>query len=208
MQAPIAATATPDNTTGKFVDAEHFVVEETIETAIVTYNRACTRLLNPPVWQQLTPGIDVTFKIAAQGKEAAHKLAEEGDYFMIDIPGPGPAAGQGYDWVKVETIEENTVPDTDDSLAMRLRAAANPNNPGEGVAHFFNQEATSTFIIKRKGTKVTFSYHGRNEISNTGEVKLVDKIRNGVVALGAESGLSEVYWSKLVKGMLQKELGG
>ena len=55
---------------------------------------------------------------------------------------------------------------------------------------------------------MTFSYHGRNEVPNTSAVKVLDKLRNAVVALGAQAGLSEVFWKKLARGMLQKEIGG
>lgn len=35
-----------------------------------------------------------------------------------------------------------------------------------------------------------------------------DKIRNAVVAAGAILGLSEIQWKSLLKGFLQKEIGG
>lgn len=208
MKEAIKAPATPAHTKGKFVDTEHAVEEPTLEEAIVTYNRACARMLNPPVWEQLTAGKNVSFKLATENEDEVQRLAKEGDYFKIDLPGPGSASGQGYDWVKVETIEENTSPEADDSLAMRLRACSNPHTEEEGIAHFFQEDATSTFIVRRKDKKVSFSYHGRNEVSNTAEVPVLDKMRNAVVALGAEAGLSDVFWSALVKAMLQKEIGG
>jgi len=208
MTEAIIAPATPAQQKGKFVDEEHFEEEATIEEAIVTYNRACARMLNPPVWEQLTGGKNVSFKLATTSQDEVQRLAQVDDYFKIDLPGPGSATGEGYDWVKVETVEENTATDAEDSLAMRLRACSNPHNPAEGVAHFFNEDATSTFIVRRKGLRVSFSYHGRNEVSNTSEVPVLDKMRNAVVALGAEAGLSAVFWSGLVKAMLQKEIGG
>ncbi len=208
MKEAIIAPATPAHTKGKFVDTAYAVEEPTLEEAIVTYNRACARMLNPPVWEQLTGGKNVSFKLATENEDEVQRLAKEGDYFKIDLPGPGSASGQGYDWVKVETIEENTAPDADDSLAMRLRACSNPHTEEESVAHFFQEDATSTFIVRRKDKKVSFSYHGRNEVSNTTEVPVLDKMRNAVVALGAEAGLSDVFWSALVKAMLQKEIGG
>ena len=137
MKEAIKAPATPAHTKGKFVDAEHAVEEPTLEEAIVTYNRACARMLNPPVWEQLTAGKNVSFKLATENEDEVQRLAKEGDYFKIDLPGPGSASGQGYDWVIVEPIEENTSPEADDSLAMRLRACSNPHTEAESVAHFF-----------------------------------------------------------------------
>lgn len=208
MKEAIHAPATPANEKGKFVDTKHTVEERSIEDAIVTYNRACARLLNPPVWEQLTGGRQVTFTLATSTQDEVQRLAEVDDYLKIDVPGPGSATGEGYDWVKVEAIEENTATDADDSLAMRLRACSNPHTPEEDIAHFFNGDATSTFIVRRKENRVSFSYHGRNEVSNTTEVATLDKVRNAVVALGAEVGLSDIFWASLVKAMLQKEIGG
>lgn len=208
MVNPQKAEATPENKTGKFVDETNFVTEQSTEEAIATYNRACARLLNPPLWQQLTPGITATFKISIPGNKDPRRLLLVNDFLKIDIPGPGPAAGNGHDWVKVETIEENSVPGMDDSLAMRLRACSNPNTEDEAIAHFFDAEATSTFIVQRKENTVTVSYHGRNEVPNTSNVALIDKVRNTVVALGAKAGFSELFWKALVKGLLQKEIGG
>jgi len=207
MDNPQKAEAIPENKTGKFVDESHFVTEHSTEEAIVTYNRSCARLLNPPLWQQLTPGITTSFKISTPDNSDPRRLLLVNDYLMIDIPGPGPAAGNGYDWVKVETIEENSVPGVDDSMAMRLRACSNPNTEDEAIAHFFDAEATSTFIIQRKENTVTVSYHGRNEVPNTSNVALADKLRNTMVALGAKVGFSEIFWKALVKGLLQKEIG-
>ncbi len=208
MKEAIIAPATPAQQSGKFVDASYVVEETGLDEALVTYNRACARMLNPPVWEQLTPGKNVSFKLATSTQDDVPRLARAGDYFKIDLPGPGSLSGQGYDWVKVETIEENTAPDADDSLAMRLRACSNPHSAADGIAHFFNEDATSTFIARRKGNQVSFSYHGRNEVSNSSEVPVVDKVRNTVVAIGAKAGLSALFWTGLVKAMLQKEIGG
>ena len=208
MKEAIHAPATPLQQTGKFLDTAHFVEEATVQDAIETYNRACSRMLNPPVWEELTAGMNVSFRLANISGKEVKRLAAVNDYFKINLPGPGSPSGEGHDWVKVETIEENTAPDADDSLAMRLRACSNPGSNAEAVAHFFNGEATSTFIVSRKGKRVSFSYHGRNETANTDDVPVLDTMRNAVIALGARAGLSDVFWNALVKAMLQKEIGG
>ena len=57
--------------------------------------------------------------INQQGNET-NRLAKVGDYFQINIPGPGPAAGAGYDWVEVEAIEDHANPDDEDNAACTL----------------------------------------------------------------------------------------
>lgn len=198
----------PVNETGKAVDLEESVTESSTEQAITTFKRACKRLLNPSVWHELSGAISASFKLITPDNTDVHRLARADDYFMIDIPGPGPTTGDGYDWVKVESIVENADPTGDESFGMTLKASINPDKPEQGIAHFFKEGASSSFIIKRTGNMVTASYHGRNEKPNLKEVPLPDKIRNTLVATGALAGLSELQWTALIKGLLQKEIAG
>lgn len=198
----------PENIKGKEVNMEEIILENSLEEAVGTYNRACSRLLNPPLWHQLSGLAGAVFLLQSAKGEEAHRLAHLNDYIKIDIPGPGSGAGEGFDWVKLEAMQENTLPDAEYSLGIRVRACTNPMHKEMGTAHFFKGDATSTFIIKRNGNKVTASYHGRNELPNTTDVIMTDKIRNAVVAAGAIVGLSEIQWKALLKGFLQKEIGG
>jgi hypothetical protein len=201
------APIVPAQTKGKSVDLEESVTEQNQEEADNTFNRACARLLNPPIWHQLAGTFSAEFELQNADAERAERLAGVNDYLRINIPAPGNSAGDGYDWVKVEAIEENSLPDAEASFAIRLRSSENPAHAEKGTAHFFDREATSTFIVRRKGNEVFASYHGRNEVPNTeGDIK--DKIRNTVVASGAALGLSELHWKSLLKGLLQKEIGG
>jgi hypothetical protein len=207
-EASITNPIIPANKSGKVIDLENSITENSEEEAITTFNRACKRLLNPPVWHQLSGKISASFKLETQSEGEANRLAQINDYLSIDIPGPGPVAGNGYDWVKVENIAENADPSAQQSFAMTLKASHNPDKPEEGIAHFFGEGATSVFIIKRNGHTVTSSYHGRNELPNTKKASFPDKIRNSIVAAGALAGISELQWMALIKGLLQKEIGG
>ncbi len=191
----------PKNNIGKAVDLEHRVMGN-VEDAKIIYKIARERLLNPDCWQDLAGSASAKFELILIGKK--FRAAQENDYLRINIPGPGTVAGDGYDWVKIEKIEENSISGSDKSIAMKLRASSNPNNDNTDTAHFFKKEATSTFVIKIKDTIVTSNYYGRNEVPNIENVPLIDKIRNTVVATGAAIGLSELQWNGLVKGFLQK----
>lgn len=198
----------PANTVGKALDIETSVTERTVEESITTFNRACKRLLNPPLWHQLSGSMSASFTLATPASDDAARLAQVNDYLVIDIPGPGPSAGSGYDWVQVENIAENVDPGADQSFGMKLKASPNPEKPEKGIAHFFREGATSTFIVKRMGNTVIASYHGRNELPNTKQASFPDKIRNSLIAAGALAGISELQWMALMKGLLQKEIGG
>ena len=207
-QGSVTAPMVPENKKGKALDLEHSVIENSPEEAITTFKRACKRLLNPPTWHELSGALSATFKLGPLTGPGVERLAQINDYIRIDIPGPGSVTGDGYDWVQVQNIIENPDPSAGESFGMTLKAAVNPDKPEQGIAHFFGDGATSTFIVKRNGNNVTASYHGRNEIPNTKKVDLPDKIRNSIIAGGALAGISELQWAALIKGLLEKEIGG
>jgi hypothetical protein len=70
------------------------------------------------------------------------------------------------------------------------------------VAHFFSDEATSNFIVQRRGLEVIAAVLGRNEKPNTGAEKIIDKARNTAVATGAVTAFSKLQWKSLVNGLL------
>lgn len=196
----------PPETEGKNTNLENSVVLNSKEEAMYTFKRACNRMLNPVIWHKLCGPASAEFMLAASNGEEENRLAREGDYFRIDIPGPGPSAGNGYDWVRVELIEDYANPGLDtESCGMKLRASAQPGRDEYDTAHFFRKEATSSFIICRKGNTVVASYHGRNEVPNTSTNKTTDNLRNVIISMGAFAGLSEMQWSVLIKSFLEKE---
>lgn len=199
----------PPTTTGKNVDLQETVKYATGAIAVDTFKRACKRLLNPPVWHKLSGRFSAAFFLVDNDGKVLERMAEQGDYFCIDVPGPGPSLGDGYDWVKLELIQDKR--DTlaeEESFSMRLRASNNPSKATKDTAHFFRETATSSFVISRKHNTVTVSYYGRNEQPNTSTEKTSDNVRNAMAAIGAAIGLSEIQWKTLIKAFLQDEIGG
>jgi hypothetical protein len=163
------------------------------------------RLFQPHLWHGLAGSATATFALTdAAGNERTGRPSE-GDHFRIDIPGPGPATGDGYDWVRVEAVEEQH-DEAKDCVIVRVRPATNPLNDKTDVAHFFSDEATSNFMVKREGNKVTAGVYGRNEKPNMKAEAVTDKLRNVTVGAGAISGFSKIQWKSLVTGLLKREL--
>jgi hypothetical protein len=203
------ATLIPVNTEGKQNDLRFSVTLPDHEKAVDCFKRACKRLLNPPVWHELGGFLGGEFTLISDKGGALKRLAKEGDLFQIDLPGTGPKVGGGYDWVKVDAIEDRSdEPGNEALFAMRVTPAVNPNNSDPATAHFFKAGASSTFVVQRKGNEVTASYHGRNEMPNNATNHAIDNIRNTVIAASAAVGLSEVQWSALIKALLEPEIGG
>ncbi|MEO7765900.1 MAG: hypothetical protein ABIS01_00695 [Ferruginibacter sp.] len=191
---------------GKNTDLETFLELKTVDVARETFKSAKNRMFNPPVWHQLAGTASAEFELTDREGRQVNRPAEKGDFLRIDIPGPGPSAGagDGYDWVTVTMIEENNDPALDEQYcSLQLKAAHSPEGQKNVTAHFFREDATSTFIISRKQTKITATYHGRNELPNTDTGKPMDNIRNSLVALGAFAFLSELQWKSLIKGFLE-----
>lgn len=208
METQVPAHIVPENLTGKAVDLEETVTASSPEEAANIYTRACKRLQNPPLWQQLSGGaLSASFELVEAAGNEAHRLLQLHDYLRISIPGPGTDNGDGYDWVQVKAISDNTGLDADESFGLTVAAARNPAQPQKGVAHFFKEGASSSFAVRRTGNKITASYHGRNERPNTNTGSVTDALRNTAVATGALIGLSEMQWSALIKGLLQEEIG-
>ena len=194
----------PPQVEGDESNDSHRVVCDNKADAIVLYYMARKRLLNVNSWQKLskTP-LSANFSLYDSKGNVVSRLADERDFMGIDIPGPGPVDGTGFDWVKIEkiTIKQDEEKD-EDMISMRVRPSAPPKKEDKPVAHFFSSEATSTFIIRRIGKVVTAEVHGRNERPNLEVDKERDKVRNKIVSAVAINGLADFQWKELVVGLL------
>jgi hypothetical protein len=195
----------PQQNEGAKTDILHSVTAKTRDQALAIFKRAYQRLLNVNLWHKLGGNASAEFELVPS-QEKEHSVARVGDYFKIDIPGPGSQSGDGYDWVRVEKIEDNTDADAEhESFMMQVRPSQNPESKNESTAHFLTDEATSTFIIEREKNKITASVHGRNELPNTITETFIDKIRNAVIGSTAAMGASKFQWKLLVKGLIDDD---
>lgn len=188
---------TPENEKGIQTNTETSIELADENEAKNFFEAARKRLANVNHWHETAGSATADFQLTdANGNEVSRQV-QKGDHFRISIPAPGPVTGSGYDWVQVEHIE-----DQDDCLAIQVRPSTNPLNDHEDIAHFFKDEATSTFMVKREGKKITAGVYGRNEQPNTEAENPVDKIRNVAVATGAVAGFSKLQWKSLVNGLV------
>ena len=103
------------------------------------FNLVKRRLVNINGWHQYAGKLSADFRLTDEKGDEVERDVKEGDHFKIDIPGPGPVTGDGYDWVQVEKIEDETG-DDEESLTIRVRPATNPKNERRDTAHFFSEE--------------------------------------------------------------------
>jgi hypothetical protein len=192
----------PENESGLQTNTESSKDFDDARQAKEFYQIAKNRLLHVNEWQGLAGPATAAFQLTDERGKDLERVVQENDHFKIDIPGPGPITGEGYDWVKVEAIESYEG-EAEEFTAITVRPATNPLNNKKDIAHFFNGEATSSFVVKREKNKVTAGVYGRNEKPNTNAEAATDKVRNTAVAAGAMSGFSKIQWKSLVNGFLK-----
>jgi hypothetical protein len=197
MENPI-----PSQELGSEMNAVEKATFNSSEQACEFYEVAKERLLDVNRWAEVSALPSSTFRLCDASGAEVDRRVKEGDYFKIDIPGPGTTTGEGYDWVKVEHLQEQAINGTD-IISIRVRPAANPNTPDPNTAHFFKDSATSTFQVKRIGREVFAEVHGRNEQPNTNTEHVTDNVRNTMVGTGAKVGFSFPQWKGLVAGLVK-----
>jgi hypothetical protein len=178
----------------------------TVAEAQKVFETAKTKLLNISHWGETADGPSSKFKLTDPHGNDVDRMAQTGDHFKIKIPAPGSGSGDGFDWVRIESIQ-SLADDANDVVltSIRVRPASNPNNEDKAIAHFFDPEATSTFVVKRDKTKVSAEVHGRNETPNLHAEGFFDGVRHVLVAMGAMVGFSDPQWKNLTDGLIDKK---
>lgn len=166
------------------------------------FKLARTRLLDINNWYQLDEKIAAKFTlIAPNGNKDTAGIATINHYIKIDIPGPGNPSGDGFDWVKIEEVQALEEPDLT-SVGIRVRPAAPPGKNTDTVAHFYDQQATSTFLVFKSGLQVKAIVFDRNTKINTEGDSLIDKARNLIVGAGAIAAFSKIQWKFFTEALL------
>ena len=201
----MAASQVPDQHTGAETNTAYSYDAADRESATAKYELVKERLLDIDHWQDYAGAATASFELMDDQGNPTNDRVREGFYFKIDIPGPGTKAGKGYDWVRVEGVEEQGDASSEEqSITIRVRPSDNPTTDDDDTAHFYSSEATSNFIVKREGNKITASVLGRNEKPNTGAHSVLDKTRNAAVGTTAAAGASTIQWNLLVKGLIRE----
>lgn len=193
----------PDQHTGKAIDAESSVELVNDEEAKTFFNTVKARLENVNNWHQYAGTISAEFRLVDKTGVEVRRIAQKGDYFKIDIPGPGSAGGNGYDWVQIEEVETTSTANTD-HFGFRVRPAQNPQNNKEDIAHFYSPESTSSFTVLRENNIVTVGIYDRNTKTNKDTHSMTDKIRDAVVGTAGLLSFSKIQWQHLADGLMSR----
>jgi hypothetical protein len=172
--------------------------------AEMLFRSAKEKLLQVNQWRDIAKGLSAEFRLIDASGKAIAETPQKGYYFKIDIPGPGSAAGKGYDWVQIEDIETKENGD-EESIVITVRPSSDPTSDNNETAHFYSEKSTSSFVVYRKGSTVTAAILDRNTKPNTENVELKDKLRNALVGAGGILAFSKLQWQNLTDGLLQPQ---
>ena len=198
-----SSNSIPPQREGVQADIIEMEIASDPQEAKLLFLKARERLFDIAHWGDISEGLSASFLLTDASGIRKEDFPEPGDHIRINIPGPGSEAGKGYDWVRVELVEDKRSGATDEEWSvMKVRPSEDPTNR-EGVAHFLENQATSSFVIRRKDNTVSAEVHGRNEKPNTGAKKITDKIRNALVGTAAAAGVGKIQWQNLAKGLLK-----
>jgi hypothetical protein len=191
--------AIPEQHSGNQHDAVESLECNSLEEALRCYNAAVERLKKIHAWGEIVNDMEA---VHYDNSGSLTKASPEvGNYIRTVLPGPGNPDGDGNDWVKIQEIHES--PDQGEFL-MTVKPCNNPLDPDTNIAHFYDDQASNTFIIRRQGTTVFAEVHGRNEKPNLSEASLMGKARNALVGLGGIIGLGKIHWEYFAKRLLEQ----
>ncbi len=194
----------PQQQTGNKMDAQSENIFTDENEAKSFYSKVKSRLLDINNWDKVCGTSASTFQLTLPNGTETDQF-KVGHLIKIDIPGPGTAAGDGYDWVHIEQIEASDDVDLQEWIGFTVRPCHSPIHPQMGIAHFYSDEATSTFIVGRNGKTIWAEMHGRNEVSNADTDQIFDGLRNAMVGWTAKVGLSYPQWKLLVDGLVKTD---
>ena len=191
----------PPQYTGSELDVRASITLNDETRAKQFFRLARERLLNVNNWHTVAKGISAIFRVVNANGQEMQRNVQQGDYLKIDIPGPGSKDGNGYDWVSVEEVLDESG-DNSETVAFRVRPSQNPIGDGENVAHFYDETATSSFIVVREGSEVTALVIDKNLKPNLSTHSLTDKVRGATVGTTALAVVSKIQWQNLVDGIV------
>lgn len=187
------------NATAKLkVDSRH--------EAFLLFAQAKIRLLDINNWHTICGKTGADFKLTDASGNPLHSInPQKGNLIRIKLPAPQNRQGDGSDWVEIEKFIENKDIYKDvEVFGFRVRPVKDPFDKSKNTAHFFDETATSSFLVYREARNVYVMERGRNEIPNMSG-SLLNKIRNLMISIPGMLGFSNSQWQKLVEGILYNQ---
>jgi hypothetical protein len=199
MKTNTPSKLTPPQRKGKYTVVKEKVKCASRNEAVTLFRESKKRLQDINHWYDIS-GKGGVFKMTDAEGKIIEGLPDIGNLIRIELPAPGNHSGDGYDWVRIEEIIDDSTKNKE-IYTFRVRPVTNPLERNLETSHFYTNDATSTFTVERKRNMVAAMEEGRNEVPNV-QGSFFNKLRNMVVAISAMIGLSKPQWKALLKGIL------
>ncbi len=174
-------------------DAEH---------ANLYFNELKKRLTSVSKWSKFAGGENFVFELTDFEGNLKSDPPLLNNKIRTQLPGPKNQQGFEYDWVEVVRMDEGKFRNVEFYL-LEVSPCDCPYKDGDATAHFYWENATNTFVIAKQNNIVQFSVHGRNEVPNTADQNLINKIRNFVVANTGIAAASKIQWEVFTDNLMK-----
>ena len=189
----------PINTKGSENNAAAFLVCQSQTEAFERFRSLSQNLLKINDWDVKAGKNPTEFFIYNKDKSQS---VQENDLVKIKIPAPQNKLGNGFDWVIVRKVQMIEKADLKLCL-LQMKPHSCPESSNRNIAHFYRDDASSTFILAKKEKTLQLSIHGRNEIPNTKKIGLLNSCRNFFVASGGIFGGSKMQWQDFAEEFIK-----
>ncbi len=192
----------PSQSFGGFHDTVSMFCAVSLEDAQECYSVLVARLMAVNSWETYSNKVKAGFTLLGICTGESTTDLEIGNFIRIDIPGIGNPSGGGYDWTKIVEIQKGDDADYPFFL-FTIKPCSAFGEPEQPIAHFYTEDASNTFIVRKVGTCIYAEVHGRNELENSTNGPLMDNLRNKAVAVGSKVGLGNLNWLGFTKALLR-----
>ncbi|QBO59237.1 hypothetical protein [Chryseobacterium salivictor] len=174
------------------------------ELARIHFKKVKKRFLDINFWELFAGQEKAEFSLRDENGNLILGHPQVGNYISIKVPLLPNRNDDGLDWVKIEVYEEEVFED-DEAVYLRVRPSSDPTSSSNKITHFLDSSATSNFIIKRSGKEISAEIYARNEVPNSKDKSISEKIRNKIVSVGGMLIGSKIQWEALTKGLIENE---
>ena len=115
----------PQQNKGGYHDTKSEKCFDSVEEAQSSFQVLKKRFLDVNSWHSYSGEVSASFYLYNSNGEVAAGTPAVGDFFKIEIPGPGNEAGDGFDWVTVAEIDEKSH-DVDERCMIKCVPSSNP----------------------------------------------------------------------------------
>ena len=159
--------------------------------ARLEFNMSKEKLFNVNGWSHIPAIANSKFQLyTPDGRPVDRTRVEEGDFILIDLPGPLP-----YYWVKV-----NEVTDGENAAQFTVQPTYDPTHKDDKTVtdHFFQDQARSIFRVELNGAEISAFEIGINEAINNQKAEAGEKgLINTLVSEGGWAGFQRYQWKNL-----------